>query len=833
MQLISSSRHGIVSPAELEPFQCFVLFYTSSWVVPQTKNRRLTKIFGPTLVPRIEAHIRDEFNGEQIPGTSFMIETGSSPCKYIVCTSIARNANCLSTDYAYNAFRSALLTIYNYNRINHADPITSILLPAMESITLPPYNLVHQMATCYEYWDWHMYAKGAVLPLTHEDEDNINKQIKCTSPSLVRIAQDLDQYIRVELLASRGLVYDSELQIILDWLTSNKKPKKEKEKNKSNFTVKTDLPKHVIAQVLVDLLKRPDIPPFTLTPSQICSGITGAALDSILRLAKERKVKIYDEIKPEDLKFGEMVAQGTSGKVSVADWGPREVAVKVFVELQPELFMQELTMISLVRHPKLVEAIGGYFDQNTAYIVTELLDMNLLQVLQHRSINLQFNAKLKIAIDVAEAMEFLHSRNVVHRDLKSVNVLVNRYTMVAKVCDFGLSRVIDCTSTLTGNIGTVGWIAPEIFQNKQYTEKCDVYSFGIILYELVAQILPFKDVPSFKIPSMVVKGIRPTIPAEVLAVTPKDYLDLMKMCWHGTSSKRPSFSAILAKLQALVVKEVPVPGDSFKDDDEELEYNSSSDDDDDSTESSNGTMTGNVLEQEEVALEELKPFLKRIRHPLVNEELLLKCIRARNCKPVAAKHLLLRYIEWYQLLTTGKPVKISDVRKTLESQVLFYVEGAMDIEGRNIIFWDLSNYDVDTTPEPVLMRTFIYCLERATERAEAQTKGIVVLANLSNWSMSRFSTRIVNSFFGTVRKYFPVIVHRILFLNAPGWFFKVLTMYQSFIASTMDLIELVTQQQLQEYIHVDNLVPAAQGSYHFDMELWIRTRYAAEGLDYQ
>jgi hypothetical protein len=101
--------------------------------------------------------------------------------------------------------------------------------------------------------------------------------------------------------------------------------------------------------------------------------------------------------------------------------------------------------------------------------------------------------------------------------------------------------------------------------------------------------------------------------------------------------------------------------------------------------------------------------------------------------------------------------------------------------------------------------------------------------------MARFSMRIVNSFFGTVRviplpfpfhicilfliflfqKYFPVIVPRILFLNAPGWFFKVLTMYQSFISSTMDVIELVTMQKLLEYVSVDNLVPAIQGTFHF------------------
>jgi hypothetical protein len=389
--------------------------------------------------------------------------------------------------------------------------------------------------------------------------------------------------------------------------------------------------------------------------------------------------------------------------------------------------------------------------------------------------------------------------------------------------------VIDCTSTLTGNIGTVGWIAPEIFQNKQYTEKCDVYSFGIIMYELISQTLPFKDVPSFKIPTMVVKGTRPTVPPEIIAVTPKDYLDLMKLCWHGNPAKRPSFSAVLTKLQSLVVKDIVIPTD-IKEEDDDGDYYSS---DDESTESSSETVSGNMLEQEESCLEELKPVLKKIRHALVSEELLLKCIRARHCKPIAAKHLLLRYIEWYQLLTAGKPIKISDVRKPLESRVLFYVEGATDKEGRNIIFWDLSNYDVDVTPEPVLMRTFVYCLERATERAEAQANGLILIANLTNWSMARFSMRIVNSFFGTVRKYFPVIVHRILFLNAPGWFFKVLTMYQSFISSTMDVIELVTPQKLQEYVTVENLVPAAEGVFHFDMELWIRTRHSVEGIEYQ
>lgn len=106
-----------------------------------------------------------------------------------------------------------------------------------------------------------------------------------------------------------------------------------------------------------------------------------------------------------------------------------------------------------------------------------------------------------------------------------------------------------------------------------------------------------------------------------------------------------------------------------------------------------------------------------------------------------------------------------------------------DVEGRNIIFWDMSNYDIDVTPEPVLMRTFVYCLERATEkyclfliflklvvfdeasRVDAQTKGIIVLANLSNWSMARFSMRIVNSFFGTVRVCYLLFITHFFILS--------------------------------------------------------------------
>jgi hypothetical protein len=93
-----------------------------------------------------------------------------------------------------------------------------------------------------------------------------------------------------------------ELQVLLGWLTDNGKPKPVKKDVPPNqIPIKTDLSKPVLAQALVDVLKKPDAPPFTLTPMQICVGLTGDALDCVLQLAKDNKIKIFDEIDPKVL----------------------------------------------------------------------------------------------------------------------------------------------------------------------------------------------------------------------------------------------------------------------------------------------------------------------------------------------------------------------------------------------------------------------------------------------------------------------------------------------------------------------------------------------------
>lgn len=143
-----------------------------------------------------------------------------------------------------------------------------------------PFSLMALM-----YWDWHIYASGAVLPLGHGDRDIINKEIQLTAPSIPKIAEDLEQYMWAGMLGNisfisrisfiyiclgtRGLVYEVELNILLFWLDQSDKGMSKKVPGVHKPTI----PKYIVAQVLVDIIKKPDTPPFTLTPGQIYSGI--------------------------------------------------------------------------------------------------------------------------------------------------------------------------------------------------------------------------------------------------------------------------------------------------------------------------------------------------------------------------------------------------------------------------------------------------------------------------------------------------------------------------------------------------------------------------------
>lgn len=126
-------------------------------------------------------------------------------------------------------------------------------------------------------------------------------------------------------------------------------------------------------------------------------------------------------------------------------------------------------------------------------IITEYMSQGTLRMYLHKKepYSLSTETILRLALDISRGMQYLHSQGVIHRDLKSHNLLLND-EMRVKVADFGTSCLETQCRASKGNMGTYRWMAPEMIKEKPYTRKVDVYSFGIVLWELTTALVPFQ-----------------------------------------------------------------------------------------------------------------------------------------------------------------------------------------------------------------------------------------------------------------------------------------------------------------------------------------------------
>ncbi|KAF8686677.1 hypothetical protein HU200_043509 [Digitaria exilis] len=260
-----------------------------------------------------------------------------------------------------------------------------------------------------------------------------------------------------------------------------------------------------------------------------------------------------------ELVLKEKIGAGSFGTVHRADWNGSDVAVKILMEqdFHPERlkeFLREVAIMRSLRHPNIVLLMGAVTQPPNLSIVTEYLSRGSLYRLLHRHSareNLDERRRLSMAFDVAKGMNYLHKRNppIVHRDLKSPNLLVDRkYTV--KVCDFGLSRLKANTflSSKTA-AGTPEWMAPEVLRDELSNEKSDVYSFGVILWELMTLQQPWSNLnPAQVVAAVGFKGRRLEIPS---TVDPK-VAALIESCWVREPRRRPSFASIMESLKPLI-----------------------------------------------------------------------------------------------------------------------------------------------------------------------------------------------------------------------------------------------------------------------------------------
>ncbi|XP_027768306.1 serine/threonine-protein kinase CTR1-like isoform X2 [Solanum pennellii] len=260
-----------------------------------------------------------------------------------------------------------------------------------------------------------------------------------------------------------------------------------------------------------------------------------------------------------DLVLKERIGAGSFGTVHRADWNGSDVAVKILMEQdfhaeRYKEFLQEVAIMKRLRHPNIVLFMGAVTEPPNLSIVTEYLSRGSLYRLLHkpgaREV-LDERRRLCMAYDVAKGMNYLHKRKppVVHRDLKSPNLLVDKkYTV--KVCDFGLSRLKANTFLSSKSAaGTPEWMAPEVLRDEPSNEKSDIYSFGVILWELATLQQPWSNLnPPQVVAAVGFKGMRLEIPRDLN----HPVTTIIEACWVNEPWKRPSFSTIMDMLKSLI-----------------------------------------------------------------------------------------------------------------------------------------------------------------------------------------------------------------------------------------------------------------------------------------
>lgn len=302
----------------------------------------------------------------------------------------------------------------------------------------------------------------------------------------------------------------------------------------------------------------------------------------------------YLRIEPSDLIKGPKIGGGASAEVFEAKWLGCRFAVKRFkaATIDGSALQQEMKFLTQLLHPHIVRLVGFSIQKHECSIVMELMDSDLRAFIETRMNKIASHGDdhgcsstlgagpftpeeaLDIIQKIALGMAFLHSKNVLHRDLKARNVLVqNRCgTIDVKIVDFGVSQYFDSEQSLDPSVvtkvGTGFWRAPEILSDPASSscagdqfitcdlKAADVYSFAMTCYEVVSGGLPFvrdgvriignSDYDKLR------SGVRPSLPAHVNP----DLGKLIERCWHGDPKQRPDFFQICQELRDISTKNV-------------------------------------------------------------------------------------------------------------------------------------------------------------------------------------------------------------------------------------------------------------------------------------
>uniref|UniRef100_T1JDP9 Tyrosine-protein kinase n=1 Tax=Strigamia maritima TaxID=126957 RepID=T1JDP9_STRMM len=254
-------------------------------------------------------------------------------------------------------------------------------------------------------------------------------------------------------------------------------------------------------------------------------------------------------INKSDLKLGEVIGKGEFGDVVLGNLRGQKVAVKTLKDSSKaaQQFLAEASVMTSLRHPNLVQMIGVVFDWPSVYLVTEFMGKgSLVDYLRSRGrLHVTKKDQINFACDTCAAMAYLESKKVVHRDLAARNVLISDEA-TAKVSDFGLAR--DESFNQEGGKFPIKWTAPEALRHSKFSNKSDMWSFGILLWEIYSfGRVPYPRIPLADVVQHVEKGYRMEAPEGC----PPEVYEIMRKAWDLQPELRPTFSDVLKSLEHL------------------------------------------------------------------------------------------------------------------------------------------------------------------------------------------------------------------------------------------------------------------------------------------
>ncbi len=261
-----------------------------------------------------------------------------------------------------------------------------------------------------------------------------------------------------------------------------------------------------------------------------------------------------------DLNVGVELGRGGFGVVYQGTYRYNDVAIKQLLIDNISLdslaeFEKESKIMAQLHSPNIVHFYGYCVSPHYCIVMEYMSNGSLFSVLRSNK-PLEWPQRFSIALDIAKGLAFLHHENILHRDIKSLNVLLDQHNR-AKLTDFGLSKVkaetrSHATATKTNtkdSVGTIQWMAPELFEGRKavYTKKSDIYSLGVTFWELASRKIPFSDAANPNLISVwVAKGEREDIPADCPPLLAK----LIQQSWEGEVDKRPTADDIVIRLKS-------------------------------------------------------------------------------------------------------------------------------------------------------------------------------------------------------------------------------------------------------------------------------------------